>query len=61
VISARELHESFPPMLDEIDWARERIRSEQGLLALVVFLDHRSLFGQIGGAWGVLLIAHIWR
>jgi hypothetical protein len=31
VVSARELHESFTPLLDEIGWARERTRSQQHL------------------------------
>lgn len=45
VISARELHESFTPMLDEVDWARERTRSDQGLLALVVLLKSYQKLG----------------
>ena len=45
VISARELHESFTPMLDEVDWARERTRSPQELLALVLLLKSYQKLG----------------
>ncbi|MEW2386321.1 DUF4158 domain-containing protein [Micromonospora sp. NPDC047707] len=38
MVSARELHDAFTPMVDEVGWARERTRSPQHLLALVVLL-----------------------
>jgi hypothetical protein len=45
VVSARELRESFTPGGDEIGWARERTRSPQGLLALVVLLKSFQRLG----------------
>ena len=48
-VSARELHESFTPDLDEIGWAGERTHSPQGLLALVVWLKSFQRLGRFPG------------
>ncbi|WP_235965573.1 DUF4158 domain-containing protein [Micromonospora rubida] len=45
VVSARELRETFTPTIDEIRWAREKTRSEQHLLALVVLLKAVARLG----------------
>lgn len=44
-VPVRELHGSFTPGREEIDWARERTRSPQHLLALVVLLKSYQKLG----------------
>lgn len=44
-VSVRELHESFPPGLVEIEWARELTRSPEHCLALVVWLKSFQRLG----------------
>jgi hypothetical protein len=55
VVSARELHEAFTPTVDEIGWARERTRSPQHLLALVVLLKTYHRLGYFADLFEVPL------
>jgi hypothetical protein len=52
-VSARELQESFTPGLVEIQWARERTRSAEHLLALVVWLKSFQRLGYFPDVWEV--------
>ena len=44
-VSVRELHEAFTPTADEIAWAREKTRTEEHLLALLVLLKSYQRLG----------------
>jgi Domain of unknown function (DUF4158) len=61
VVSARELHDAFTPTVDEIGWARERTRSPQHLLALMVLLKTYHRLGYFADLFEVPLpiVEHI--
>lgn len=44
-VSARELRETFTPTVDDVGWARDKTRSDQHFLALMVLL---KAFGRLG-------------
>lgn len=60
-VPVEELHESFTPGREEIDWARERTRSPQHLLALVVLLKSYQKLGYFPDLFDVPLgvIEHV--
>jgi hypothetical protein len=45
VVSARELELFFTPDSGEVDWAHEKVRSDEYLLALVLSLKCFSVWG----------------